>query len=228
MDNIGFQTLKFFAQLYNYNRWLFDIFSPYLQGEILEIGCGIGTLTKFILKKRKVSCIDLVPEYVEIVKKRLGLEKVVVGDITDLNTFWHGELYDTIVCLNVLEHIVEDELALKNMYSILKKHGRLTLSVPAHQALYGSLDEHLGHIKRYELDELIAKCKQCGFRVEQKKYINLFGIFGWFYNGKVLKRKIISNTQLKLYDLILPLLKLFEKSLNPATGLDIILTLKKE
>lgn len=228
--DIGFETLSLFRQARHYTQWWFDLSRPYLKGEILEVGCGIGTFTQFLttLKGVKVFCIDSVPEYIAMIQKDLGLEKARVGDITDLNTFWQGELYDTIVCANVLEHIVEDELALRNMRAILKKQGRVVLGVPAYQSLYGSLDRSVGHVRRYELNDLMSKCKRAGFGIEKKRYLNICGITSWFYYGKILKRQIIPEFSLKLYNLILPWLRTLETSLGPPAGLSVILVLRRE
>lgn len=222
------EGLEYMDKASNYNQWLFGMARPYLKGKILEIGCGIGTFTKLLLKTTDaVSCIDTESEYIEEVQKRLPIKNAYVGDITNLTTFWNGKLYDSIFCSNVLEHINDDELALRNMHHILKKEGYLVLIVPAHQFLYNSLDYCLEHKRRYGLNSLKIKCRKSGFTVIRSRYLNFTGTFGWFLNGNILGRQVISGNHLGLYDKIVPILRLLESFFSAPFGLSVLLVLKK-
>ena len=115
---------------------------------------------------------------------------------------------DSVICFNVLEHIEQDETALRNIFDLLEPGGRFLLLVPSHPWLYGSLDQHLRHHRRYRKKELKNKLEAQGFRVIYLKYFNRIGIFGWFLNGKILRRKELPSFQLAIYNLLVPLLKL--------------------
>ncbi|MDI6787835.1 MAG: class I SAM-dependent methyltransferase [Planctomycetota bacterium] len=222
------EGLDYMDKAKNYNQWLFSVGQPYLKGEVLEVGCGIGTLTDLLLKVTEtVTCIDTIPEYITEVQKRLPVKNAFVGDITDLNTFWKDKLYDGIFCSNVLEHIPDDELALRNMHKILKKDGYLILIVPAHQFLHNSLDRGVDHKRRYSVSSLRTKCQNAGFSVVRAKYMNITGTFGWFLNGNILRRNVISGGHMNLYDKVVPFFRFLESICSPPFGLSVAVVLRK-
>jgi len=197
---------------------------------ILEVGAGTGNITQFLLSKGEITCLDISPKCVEALKKKfINSEKISVflGDICNLNGTWKGKIFDTVICLNVLEHIKDDKKALSNMTILLKSNGRLILLLPAYKWLYGSLDKNLGHYRRYESAEMCEKYRNLGLVLEKKMYFNLLGILGWFLNGKIIKRKILPSTQMRLYNLIVSFFRPFEDFLHPKVGLSLILILRK-
>jgi len=107
---------------------------------------------------------------------------------------------ESIVCLNVLEHVNDDMQGLRNMYDSLKPGGRALVLVPQGQELYGTLDEVLGHYRRYSREELQTKMQQAGFRVENIVSFNRAACPGWYMTGKIFKRNLISPVQLKMFD----------------------------
>jgi hypothetical protein len=107
-----------------------------------------------------------------------------------------------------LEHVGEDKTALGKIFSLLEPGGRLLLLVPSHPWLYGSIDKHLGHHRRYGKKELENKLEAVGFKVVFMKYFNRIGALGWFLNSNVLRRKRLPSFQTRIYDLLVPLLKL--------------------
>ena len=104
---------------------------------------------------------------------------------------------DSVICFNVLEHIEQDEKALKNIFDLLEPGGRLLLLVPSHPWLYGTLDQHLGHYRRYGKKELKNKLETLGFKVIFLKYFNRIGIWEWFLNSKILRKKKASFLSIK-------------------------------
>src|SRR5438309_788954 len=117
------------------------------------------------------------------------------------------ERLDTIICLNVVEHIPDDVGSLAAMRALLQPAGRLVLLVPALPRIYGALDEALGHVRRYTPRELREKYDRVGFRVAHLEYFNLFGIPGWWFAGRILRRRIIPAGSLGLYDALVPLFR---------------------
>jgi predicted SAM-dependent methyltransferase len=107
-----------------------------------------------------------------------------------------------------LEHIEQDETALRKIFDLLEPGGRLLLLVPSHPWLYGSLDRHLGHRRRYGKKELRNKLEAMGFKVIFLEYFNRIGILGWFLNSKILRRKRLPSFQLRIYNLLVPLFRL--------------------
>ena len=118
------------------------------------------------------------------------------------------ERFDTIICLNVLEHVRDDGRSLAVMRALLRSGGRLLLLVPALPAIYGTLDTALGHHRRYTPRELREKFSTAGLTMRHLEYFNLAGILGWWFTGRVLRRSLIPAASLALYDALVPLFRL--------------------
>jgi SAM-dependent methyltransferase len=119
-----------------------------------------------------------------------------------------GQHFDTIICLNVLEHVDDDISALQAIRRMLAPRGRLILLVPALPALYGTIDKALGHHRRYKRPPLTSLLTATGFTVAHIEYFNLAGVPGWWFAGRVLRRQMIPATSLKLYDALVPVFRL--------------------
>jgi SAM-dependent methyltransferase len=133
---------------------------------------------------------------------------------------------DTVVCLNVLEHIEDDVATLADLYAVLPAGGRLVLIVPALARLYGTLDVHLHHFRRYEKAELEEKVRNAGFALEDCRFLNRPGILGWYLNGKILRRRVLPSGQLAAFRLLLPLLKR-EEANPPPVGMSLLAIARK-
>jgi SAM-dependent methyltransferase len=138
-----------------------------------------------------------------------------------------GERIDTIVCSNVLEHIEADAETLADFRDILPPGGHLVLLVPAHQALYGTLDVHLKHFRRYERQQLERLVTAAGFAVDNIRYLNRPGVFGWWLNSRVLKRTVLPKAQVKAFKWLRPLLTL-EESRPPGFGLSLLVLARRQ
>jgi SAM-dependent methyltransferase len=211
-DDIVYQTLQRMKKLHRYNQWIFSKFRPFLGKRVLEIGSGIGNITKFLLDRDLVIATDVEPKYITLLKNTFGKYKkfmverlYIPGAEIERYRSYH---IDSVICFNVLEHIERDEKALKNIYELLEPGGRFLLLVPSHPWLYGSLDQHLGHRRRYSRRELRNKLEAIGFRVIYLKYFNRIGILGWFLNSRIIRRKRLPSLQLRIYNLFVPLFKL--------------------
>ena len=211
-EDIVYQTLQNMKRLHRYNRWIFSTFRPFLGRRVLEIGSGIGNITKFLLDRDLVIATDVEPKYLSLLKNTFGKYKKFVVERLYIpgaeSERYRSYPIDSVICFNVLEHIEQDETALRNIYDLLEPGGRLLLLVPSHPWAYGSLDQHLGHRRRYGRRELKNKLEARGFRVIYLKYFNRIGILGWFLNSKILRRKRLSSFQLRVYNLLVPFFKL--------------------
>jgi glycosyltransferase involved in cell wall biosynthesis len=211
-EDIVYQTLQNMKRLHRYNRWIFLKFRPFLGRRVLEIGSGIGNITKLLLDRDLVIATDVEPKYLTLLKNTFGKYKkfmverlYIPGAEIERYRSYH---IDSVICFNVLEHIEQDETALRNIFDLLEPGGRFLLLVPSHPWLYGSLDQHLGHRRRYRKKELRNKLEAMGFRVIYLRYFNRIGILGWFLNSRILRRKRLSSFQLRIYNLLVPLFKL--------------------
>lgn len=228
MDVVGKKTLEVMEKAENYNLWLFELIRPYLKVDILEIGSGIGNFTVLLSKIGKVYASDIDKFYLKHLSQKFKDISVGYTNVESGESDYEKKRFNSIVCMNVLEHIKDDIRALKNMFSFLRKDGKLILLVPAHQFAYGELDVHLGHFRRYSKDEITKKLKGIGFRINYISYVNPVGLFGWLLNARILKRKIIPEGQLGIFDkIIIPILKL-EKYIKPPFGLSVFVVAQKK
>jgi len=219
-------TQELLAEAQNYNRWIFQLTTPFLGQRILDIGCSIGNITQYFLGRECVVGIDCDRKAIEQIRLRFAGRSNFHAYSLDFPKQDPSHLqkfaFDTITCLNVLEHIDDDINALVTMHRLLTGDGRLVLLVPALQWLYGSMDAADGHFRRYSARELKERLSAAGFVVSNLQYRNFPGIFGWFINGRVRKVPFIPKNQLALYDKIIPLVQRLEQWVSFPLGQSIL------
>lgn len=230
-DPAGLETLEQFADARRFNRWLFNAIAPWCRGQLLEVGSGIGNLSAFFLDSGlQLTASDLRKEYCYQLQKKFGnhqgLQQVVNLDLVapDFNSRYASlkASFDTVVALNVVEHIRNDHLAIAHCHQLLKPGGMLVILVPAYQWLYNSFDEELGHYKRYNARRLSMLMKRQELDVIKTRYFNAAGILGWWLNGSLLRKRIIPGNQLKAFDKLVPALKLMDSISFQRIGLSVI------
>jgi glycosyltransferase involved in cell wall biosynthesis len=207
----GYKTLLRLARAERYNRWMLQQLAPWLGQRVLEIGSGIGSFTQYLTGRDLVLATELNPRYLRILKntfERHAQVEVMPLDLTDFDPAPLAARHlDTILCLNVLEHVADDRAALRRLHASLAPGGRLLLLVPAHEALYGAIDRAIDHHRRYERAGLVAKLEEAGFRVETTDFFNRLGVIGWYLNSVILRRTQVPGFQLHLQNLLVPLLR---------------------
>src|SRR5262245_52125893 len=224
-------TLNQLAKLDRYNHWLYEGISHALGRRVLEVGSGTGNITQFLCAEgREVTATDVVPSYCNELKRLFDGNPKVRVEKLDLTAkapdAFVADPFDSVVCLNVLEHIEDDLFALAQMRDSLAQGGKLALLVPAHRFLYGAFDRAVGHFRRYERRELAGKLEKIGFVVLEMKFFNLAAALPWLINGRLLKRDYIPAGQANLANLLVPLLKL-ERFIGPPCGLSLIAIAQK-
>lgn len=226
-----FETLEDLSEAFYYNRWIFRMMEPYLGQRILEVGCGIGNMTEFMAEGREILAVDMHVGYLSEGRRRFrGRSNVFFKKMDLSNGLGQARTFkpDTIVCVNVFEHLKEDEGFLRDCFRLLPPGGKLLLFVPALSILFGSMDRHYGHFRRYSKSQLLKVTGRNGFLVLNSRYLNLLGILGWWWNGNVLKRKIIPRRQILLYNQIIRWAAPFEKYLPRPIGLSVFYAGQKE
>lgn len=224
-------TLNQLAELDRYNHWIYEQIYPSLGRRVLEVGSGTGNITQFLcVGGREVMATDVVPAYRSELEKLFSSKpNVWVGNF-DLTRQASPEFiqqpFETVVCLNVLEHIEDDLFALAQMRDSLKPGGQLALLVPAHRVLYGEFDRAVGHFRRYEKKELREKLAAVGFSITRMKFFSLLAALPWLINGRLLKRDYLPTGQANLANTLVPLLKL-ERLIGPPCGLSLIAIAQK-
>jgi glycosyltransferase involved in cell wall biosynthesis len=223
-ERAGYRILLRMQKLRRYNAWMWSELEPWVGRRVFEVGAGVGNMTRFLVSRDRVIATDLDPKYLAILRNLFETYRhvtVMPYDLAVEDPPLEGEPVDTVLCLNVLEHISDDEAALVRLRRLLCPGGRLVLLVPALPALYGSLDRALRHHRRYDRGELAGKLARAGFEVERMRFFNLLGVAGWWLNSRVLRRRRFPPIQLSLYDALVPLFRL-ESRLDLPLGMSLI------
>lgn len=224
----GHLTLESMAEAAWYNRWTINKFKKYLKGNILDVGCGIGNFTNELLKYGEVYAIDIKGIYLEKTKIATGGKaKVGFGDIEKGRFFFKNERFDSIVCLNVLEHIKSDKKALNYLSKLLNPNGHLIIIVPSHPELYGEFDKSIDHFRRYQKDQLKREIQNLGLKIIYAKRINFLGALGWWFSGKILKNKIVGEGKIRMFNLLAPFFLSLENIMEPPLGTSILIIAQK-
>jgi 2-polyprenyl-3-methyl-5-hydroxy-6-metoxy-1,4-benzoquinol methylase len=180
-DKEGLSTLETISRANKFNQWMFDTIYPYCKGRILEIGSGIGNISQFFVDaKAFITLSDIRENYCSQLKDRFSdastLEDVILLNLIDPDferKYAHYKnTFDTVFALNVVEHIKDDVLALKNCKFLLKDGGTLLILVPAYQSLYCSFDRELGHYRRYTRKTLSNVFEENHFKIDHYRYFN--------------------------------------------------------
>ncbi|MCL4416742.1 MAG: class I SAM-dependent methyltransferase [Actinobacteria bacterium] len=224
----GTKTLENMNQAKFYNQWTLSKFVKYLKGDILEVGCGIGNFTQILSKFGDITAIDIDESLIRRFDKH-GSNKITAGygDIEKDEYFFKEKTFDTIVCVNVLEHISDDKKALQNMYKLLKKEGKLILLVPIYDFLYGEIDKAINHFRRYKPGKIQKQLESIGFSIESGRKLNFLGALGWFVAGRILKEQNVEEKNIKIFNLFAPLILRFENLIEPPIGTSILIIAKK-
>src|SRR5262245_16663149 len=206
-------ALKKLAELDLYNHWIYQQIAEALGHRILEVGSGTGNITKFLCADgSEVMATDVAAGFRSILQASFSESPNVNVGTFDLTAkapeAFVRRAFDTVVCLNVLEHIEDDIFALEQMFEVLIPGGKLALLVPAHQILYGEFYRAVGHYRRYEKGELSGKLKRVGYLVRRVKFFNIAAVLPWLINGRLLKRDYLPGGQADLANSLVPLLKL--------------------
>lgn len=229
-DQYGHSILHRLSGAHRFNRWMADTIRPFVRDRVLEIGGGIGNLTKQLLPRDEYTVTDIDPLHLKYLENRyehsphMEVRKVDLTNPADFDPL--SKQFDTIVCLNVLEHIEDDLTGLRNMYTALELGGRALVLVPRGKWLFGTLDVVLGHFRRYSHDELLDRARSVGFEIETVFDFNRAGVPGWFLNAILLKRKHFGRLQLKIYDSLIWLFRRADRWL-PWRGLSWIAVLRR-
>lgn len=221
----GPEILETLSAAPRFNRWMAETVAPFVGRRVLEIGAGIGNLTRHLARRReRYIATDLDEEHLARLRTRLRhrpnleIRRLDLANPADFREL--AGSVDTVVCLNVLEHIEDDRIGLRNLYEVLTPGGRAIVLVPHGPEIYGTLDASLGHFRRYSLGDLRARMEEAGFYLEHLIEFNRAGRPGWYLNGRLLRRRVISPFQLRVFDGLVWLWKRVDRFLPwPPTSL---------
>lgn len=201
-----------------FTDWMYNEISPFLGGDILELGSGIGTYSEKIVRDYRQSRIvlsDIDDGYVRALGERFLQYGNVSASVIDANRredFANLDMaFDSVFALNLLEHIEDDVAALNNIYGVLKPGGQLVILVPAHKFLFNCIDKAIGHYRRYSRQDITAKVKQTRFTLKKLFYFNFAAIPGWYVNGNIFRQARVNEGAVGVFDKIVPVLRLIER-----------------
>ena len=227
----GAGMLDALSQTPRFNRWMADTIRPWVGTRVLEIGAGTGNLSRHLAPQRQLYIAsDIDPEHLARLRVRFQLRpnvKLMRCDLSAPADFaplaGHA---DTVICLNVLEHIQDDSTGLANIASALSPGGVAIVLVPQDQSIYGTLDDELGHYRRYSEAELRTRIEAAGLTVEQVLHFNRITRPGWWFTGRILKRRSSSRALFWVFDRLVWLWRRIDRAL-PWPAISVIAIARK-
>jgi SAM-dependent methyltransferase len=207
----------------NYLRWIADLVGPHLGQRVLEVGAGIGSITSLYADGRDVVASDLSTACVEAMRERFADAPHITVSQSDLRELEStGERFDSVLLVNVLEHIEDDAGVLAMLTTLLSAHGRIVVYVPALNGLYGAWDKKVGHFRRYSKWRMREVANVAGLDLVDLRYVNALAIPAW----AAFSRTDVDRTQgssLSIWDRVgVPLSRTMEDRIRLPIGLNVL------
>jgi len=200
-NNFEFDALR---QADNYRKRLLLEFGPHLKGDVIEVGAGIGQITAMVKSLPAVKSILAVEpdaDFCQLFKASSPDIPLIRGTVSALQ---QDSQWDSIVSINVLEHIQDDSAELARYARLLsQRKGRLCLFVPARPEIYAPIDKDFGHFRRYVKADLSKKLSDAGFNIVRLQYFNVTGYFAWWLNFCVLKKRQFEVKSVRMFDRVI-------------------------
>jgi glycosyltransferase involved in cell wall biosynthesis/phospholipid N-methyltransferase len=212
-DEYGSHILGRLSRAPRFNAWMADTVKPYCGRRILEIGSGTGNLTRRLVPRDRYVASDVNPLYLQTLQTLTADRPYLTAqytDVAELASYPRDEKFDTVVCLNVIEHVEDDRGALENIRAMLSEDGRAIVLVPHGPWNLGTLDEVLGHKRRYTPESLRRVAALAGFQVKALLTFNRASSLPWYLNGKILRRRTFGLFQVKMVNWLTPLFRLID------------------
>jgi glycosyltransferase involved in cell wall biosynthesis len=221
-------TLENLDDAVQYVDWISSLVVPHVAGRVLEVGAGHGTFsTRLAEAASELVISEPSARAAMLLRERFGAGTSVVQ--ADLEDAASDGPFDTMVLINVLEHLADDEKALALMYDGLAPGGRIVVFVPAHEMLYSAYDRSIGHYRRYRRGELLRKVERANLRVVDAHYVNAIGFFAWYVTARLLRKRPTQAGLVRTYDrLVVPLARAVESRVRPPFGQSVLIVAERE
>jgi SAM-dependent methyltransferase len=226
----GLTTLESLTEAKNYNRWIASNFYPYIKAPLLEFGAGIGNISELLSSYTPLCLTDTDERMLAHLKHKFSHSNDISVDYLDITQPPPDHLvesFQSVIGINVLEHIEDDGKALSHLRSLLKPSGRLLLLIPSKKWAYTDLDRQLGHFRRYEKKELAVKLVKASFRIEMLYFFNLVGLMGWVIRDKIQRSEGLKPSQISIFESMVPILKPIESKVRLPLGISLIAIAQK-
>lgn len=235
------KNLNQWDKISRYSQWMFNSYKKYIGKRVLDIGAGIGNMTEFYIDEADlVVTADIFQDQIDIMNQRFADKKnfrTILFDILNEDNIddLKKDKFDTIILINVLEHLEDDKKALKRLKKIITDNGHIIILVPALQSLYCFMDKNVSHYRRYDRGVLRKLAEICDLKIVENKYFNFFGIFPYYFKGKFSKNKDkggsfstdLNENNSRIYNIASSVLEPLEKTIKPYIGLSEIIILQK-
>ncbi len=214
-----------------YQQAIIHEIKPFLGERVLEVGAGIGNLARYLTDTKALFLAESVPEY----RRQLAASMQYYNRVTIVSQdpfsrnglVWaKSRQLDTVVCINQLEFIKEDKLALSHLAESIEMGGRVIIRVACHEILYGSLDHALGRLRRYNGQRLTDLLAEVGLQIEYQRWQGKLLLLGWFIQGKILQRQFFSSKPFVLVNIFSPIMTVLDNWL-PWKGLSLLVVVRK-
>ena len=221
-------VLEELDQAKHYSAWILQMIAPHISGRILEVGAGRGTYSTYFADRGHLTALEPSAVNSAVLRERLKEYPNASVITAELAGAAAPGSYDTVVLLNVLEHIPDDHQALGDIYEALAPGGKMVLWVPAFESLYGKFDQRIGHYRRYRRDQLLALVHKVGFQQVTAKYTNMPGYFAWWVVVRVLGRTPTSGGLASTYDrFFIPVISRVERFVRPPIGQSLLVVAQR-
>ena len=220
----------------NYHRWILDLFAPHLGRRLVEVGAGTGSFSELLIERAPESLALVEPSamFGRLRERAAGWRtrtRVRLYNDTFAGAaarLAEGGRPDSIIYVNVLEHVEDDEAELRLVRDTLAEGGRLFLFVPAFAWLYGSFDRQVGHRRRYTRRGLARACERAGLRVVRSVYFDAAGVLPWWVKYRLLRSEEMEPAAVRFYDrFCVPALRRVEAVVPPPLGKNVLLVAEK-
>ncbi|REJ70034.1 MAG: methyltransferase domain-containing protein [Planctomycetota bacterium] len=230
------EALRRMAGMAPYYAWVRDQFEPWIGQRILDAGCGVGNFINQVADRCEyVLGVDLSPLNLEILNRHFAERPNVEAQQIDLDE--HVDLlaakeFDTVVCLDVLEHIEDDSTLLSSLARIVKPGGHVLIKVPACQWLFGSVDVASDHYRRYNRPMLRQRAEAVGLEVLSLRYMNIAGVVPYFIKSRVLKKpanfsRTFTQKQLDRIVRLMPWIRRLDRLTGPFVGQSVVMAARR-
>lgn len=217
--------LEVFALAKNWKDYWVSFIKPLLGSQVLEVGAGVGS-NLLLLYSTQESWLALEPDadqckQIESVVQGSDVT-VVAGTLDDLST---DMTYDSIIYIDVLEHIEEDKREVERAMRLLSDNGKLIVLSPAHQSLYSPFDKAVGHFRRYSKASLAATAPH-NANIDQLYYLDSVGFLASWVNAKFLRSDMPTPKQIWVWDtLMVPLSRVIDPLFRYSMGKTVVMVL---
>lgn len=224
--------LEVLSSMPNYHAWIMEAFAPLVRGRVVEYGAGKGTISERLAPlAEKLILVEPLASLAAVLRAKFRDDpKIEVAEVSleqHAATIGDGAV-DTVVMVNVLEHIQNDREMLLQLCRILRSDGHLLIFVPALRGLMSKLDVLFGHFRRYHRSELFEKVTQAGGDVQSCCYFDFLGVFPWFLLNKLMGATTFNPKLVHINDkFVVPISATVERLISPPLGKNIILVARK-